>query len=166
MHEDGEGGPVSMEQARVWYGRAAEQGHATAQYNLAIMHKDGKGVPVSMEQARLWCGRAAEQGHAKAQFSLGIMHKNGEGVPVSMEQARVWWGRAAEQGVAQAQYNLGAIHNNGQGGPGVLGAFIAGACNILAQTCARTQQSFTRVRVYYCTRVPLPGSVLFIIFIN
>ena len=33
MHRDGEGGPVSMEQARVWYERAAEQGDAGVDVN-------------------------------------------------------------------------------------------------------------------------------------
>ena len=70
-------GPVSMEQARVWFRKAAEQGQVDAQYNLAIMHRYGKGGPVSMEQACVWWGRAAEQGHVKAQFNLALMRKQG-----------------------------------------------------------------------------------------
>jgi len=64
MHRDGEGGPVSMEQARVWFARAAEQGYPDAQYDLAGMHGSGLGGPISMEQARVWYERAAEQGDA------------------------------------------------------------------------------------------------------
>ena len=54
MHVNGQGGPVSMEQARVWYGRAAEQGHALAQCSLALMHREGHGGPVSREHAIFW----------------------------------------------------------------------------------------------------------------
>ena len=40
-YESGYGVQKSQKTARVWYGRAAEQGHADAQYNLAVMHKNG-----------------------------------------------------------------------------------------------------------------------------
>ena len=116
-YRDGRGVQMSQKKARLWYGRAAEQGDAKSQYNLALMHHQGKGGPVSMEQARVWYGRAAEQGHAIAQYNLAFLHQNGQGGPVSMEQARVWYGRAAEQGHADAQYNLGGMHAKGHGGP-------------------------------------------------
>ena len=74
-----------MEQARVWYGRAAEQGDVKAQCFLAQMHYNGEGGPVSMEQARVWHGRAAEQGVADAQYNLGILHANGIGGPVPVD---------------------------------------------------------------------------------
>ena len=38
----------------VWYGRAAEQGDAEAQCNLAVMHENGEGGPVSLEHAIFW----------------------------------------------------------------------------------------------------------------
>jgi len=63
MHENGQGGPVSMEQARVWYERAAEQGYADAQFNLACMQYKYKGGPVSHEHAIFWIKRSAAQGH-------------------------------------------------------------------------------------------------------
>ena len=101
-YEHGRDVQKSHKAARLWYERAAEQGHATAQCDLGLMHYNGEGGPVSMEQARVWYGRAAEQGHASSQYNLGLMHHKGKGGPVSMEQARVWYGRAAEQGHASA----------------------------------------------------------------
>ena len=59
-----------MEQARVWYGRAAEQGYADAQYRLAIMHYEGQGGPVSLEHAIFWLKRAVAQGHNIAMQSV------------------------------------------------------------------------------------------------
>ena len=100
-----------MEQARVWYGRAAEQGFAQAQYNLALMHENGEGGPVSMEQARVWYGRAAEQGHAQAQYNLGVLHYNGQGGPVSLEHAIFWFKRAAAQGVNNAMQGVKKIES-------------------------------------------------------
>ena len=87
-----------MEQARVWYGRAAEQGHVSAQFNLALMHYYGKDGPVSMERARIWYGRAAEQGHAKSQEILFRMLYQGHGGPVSTELAIFWFKRSVAQG--------------------------------------------------------------------
>jgi hypothetical protein len=91
-----------MEQARVWYERAAEQGDTLAQFNLANMHYKGHGGPVSMEQARVWYGRAAEQGDVRAQFNIGAMHKNGDGGPKSYEHAIFWLKRAVAQGYNNA----------------------------------------------------------------
>ena len=111
----GNGVAQSLKTARLWFGKAAEQGLVESQFALALMHMFGslpelcEGEPVSMKQARVWLGRAADQGHAEAQYSLGLMHQSGQGGPVSMEKARVWFERAAEQGYAEAQYALNDI---------------------------------------------------------
>ena len=42
----------------------AEQGHATAQYNLGLMYRNGKGVPQNHKTAVKWYRLAAEQGDA------------------------------------------------------------------------------------------------------
>ena len=47
--------------------QAAEQGNATAQYNLGVMYDNGQGVRQDDAQAVQWYRKAAEQGHAKAQ---------------------------------------------------------------------------------------------------
>src|SRR5947207_1220281 len=41
---------------------AAKQGHALAQYNLALMYERGRGVGQDQKEARAWLLRAAEQG--------------------------------------------------------------------------------------------------------
>jgi TPR repeat protein len=56
--------------AAVSYRKAAEQGDASAQYNLGIMHDNGQGVSQDRGQAAPWYRKAAEQGHAAAQFNL------------------------------------------------------------------------------------------------
>ena len=44
------------------YRKAAEQGHAEAQYNLGVMYRKGEGVPQSYVQAHMWFNLAATQG--------------------------------------------------------------------------------------------------------
>jgi len=53
--------------------RAAEQGHAEAQFNLGICYEDGDGVPWSYDEAVKWYSKAAEQGHEEAKTLLDIL---------------------------------------------------------------------------------------------
>ena len=88
-----------------WYRLAAEQGFASAQFNLGIMYEQGKGVPENDAEAVKWFRGAAEQGHAAAQNNLGSMYGNGEGVPEDFIQAYKWWNLAAAQGDEDANKN-------------------------------------------------------------
>ena len=46
-------------EAATWYRKAAEQGHASAQYNLGLMHSEGQGVPQDNVEAHMWLNLAA-----------------------------------------------------------------------------------------------------------
>ncbi|MFN8923757.1 MAG: tetratricopeptide repeat protein, partial [Sphingobacteriia bacterium] len=52
--------------------KAAEQGHANAQYNLGQLYEQGEGVEPSYDQAMHWYRLAAEQGHYTAQSRLEL----------------------------------------------------------------------------------------------
>ena len=97
--------------------KAAEQGDASAQYNLGIMYDHGQGVPQDYAQAALCYRKAAEQGYAPAQSNLGAAYYEGQGVPRDYAQAAAWFHKAAVQGDATAQFNLGAAYLDGQGVP-------------------------------------------------
>ncbi len=97
--------------------KLAEQGFASAQYNLGNMYRNGRGVPKDEQQAVPWYRKAAEQGLADAQLQLGFMYANGQGVPKDEQQGVVWYRKVAEQGDARAQYNLGLMYYHGQGAP-------------------------------------------------
>ena len=58
-----------------WYRLAADQGDASAQYNLGVMYHFGKGVPQNYAEAAKWYRLAADQGNANAQHSLGLMSR-------------------------------------------------------------------------------------------
>ena len=100
-----------------WFRKAAEQGLATAQYDLGCCYYNGTGVPRSYREATEWFRKAAEQGHVEAQYNLGICYANEEGVPLSYSKAAEWFRKAAEQGYASAQFNLGTYYYNGTGVP-------------------------------------------------
>jgi TPR repeat protein len=50
--------------------KAADQGHAKAQYNLGVMYEKGEGVQQNYSEALKWYKKAADQGHAGAQSKL------------------------------------------------------------------------------------------------
>jgi TPR repeat protein len=98
-----------------WFRKAAERGHAEAQYNLAVCYDYGRGVLEDAMQAIKWFRAAAEQGFAKGQYGLGYCYRRGRGVQRSDVQAVKWYRRAAEQGLAEAQYSLALSYQEGYG---------------------------------------------------
>jgi TPR repeat protein len=59
-----------------WYRRAAEQGVAAAQHNLAELYANGEGVPKNDAEAYFWWNLAAAQGHEKAKTNRDIIEKD------------------------------------------------------------------------------------------
>jgi len=92
----------------------AEQGDATAKYNLGFMYDYGQGVAENDAEAARWYRLAADQGSASAQYSLGLLYGIGAGVPENGAEAAKWFRLAAEQGHASAQANLGVMIANGE----------------------------------------------------
>ena len=92
---DGIGVPQDYTQAADLYRRAAEQGNASAQFNLALLYDNGTGLARDYAQAAAWYTKAAEQGLPRAQFNLGSMYANGQGVPVNLVESYVWLDLAA-----------------------------------------------------------------------
>lgn len=73
----------------------ADQGDASAQYNLGVMYAKGEGVPQDYAEAAKWYHRAADQGDAFAQYNLGLMYEGGKGVPRDHVRAHMWFNLAA-----------------------------------------------------------------------
>ena len=95
----------------------ADQGDASAQWQLAYMSQEGLGVSQDYVEAATWYRKAADQGNAPAQTNLGTMYYRGTGVPQDNIQAASWFRKAADQGEAHAQQNLGYMYRNGTGVP-------------------------------------------------
>ena len=55
----------------------AQQGYATAQYNLGVMYEKGQGVPQDYARARYWFEKAAAQGDGPAQSALRLLQREG-----------------------------------------------------------------------------------------
>ena len=107
------GKPEDEEKAVKWYLKAAEQGHAKAQYMIGECYFAGRGVDEDEDEAAEWYLKAAEQGHAKAQFELGRIYYLADGY----DEAAQWYLEAAKQGHAEAQQQIGVFYEYGWGVP-------------------------------------------------
>lgn len=102
-------------EAAKWFRKAAEQGHAKAQFNLGLMYGKGEGVGRNDAETVKWFQRAAEQGHPEAQVGLAAFYIDGKGVEKNYTEAAKWYRMAADQGNAEAQDHLGWLYEHGQG---------------------------------------------------
>lgn len=98
-----------------WYRKAAKQGFAPAQHNLAVCYAAGIGTSQDEVLAAHWFRKAAQQGHAPAQCNLGSCYALGAGVPADDSMAFSWTYKVAVQGEVSAQYNLGCLYSSGRG---------------------------------------------------
>ena len=83
------------EDASRWFRRAAERGHAEAQYRLGLMYLNGQGVRQAYDASARWLREAADQGHALAQRDLAVLCFKGQGVPRDHAATVEWLKRAA-----------------------------------------------------------------------
>ncbi len=88
-----------------WFKKAAEQGHAEAQLELAKSYFE-----VDNMEAVKWVKKAAQQGHAEAQFNLAGCYYYGMVVEKNEAEAVKWLKKAAEQGDAKAKEMLEEIN--------------------------------------------------------
>jgi TPR repeat protein len=121
MHYYGLGVPEEWGEAVRWYRKAAEQGHANAQYDLVFMYRWGwDRIKADRFESLKWLRKAADQGLPDAQGDLGEMYRFGEGgdgVLQNYAEALKWFRKAAEQGEARAQWRLGGMYYGGTGVP-------------------------------------------------
>ena len=88
----------------------AEQGDASAQFNLGYAYWHGTGVGKDQREAVRWGRKAAEQGHVMAQFYLGYVYWTGEGVITDKREAYIWWSIAKANGNETAADNLRKVN--------------------------------------------------------
>jgi TPR repeat protein len=99
----------SARQARVWFKKAAEAGHADAQFAMARSFESS-----DLELSAAWYQKAAAQGHADAQAALADLHLRGLGGAPDQMSAVNWYAKAAAQGHATAQFGLATLLQSGR----------------------------------------------------
>lgn len=110
-YQNGKGVAQSIEQAILWYEKAALKKDKNALYHLAMILikqeiKDYILIAKLLEQA-------AVLDHPHAQYNLAVMYQKGDGVQMDMNKAFYWYEKAANANLPIAQYNLGMIYFEG-----------------------------------------------------
>lgn len=80
------------------YKKAANQGHAESQTNLAIMYREGEVVRQNISEYIKWLKKAASQKETRAQALLGIAYEFGTGVTRNYAVAKEWYGKSCDNG--------------------------------------------------------------------
>ena len=110
-YQNGKGVAQNIEQAVLWYERAALKQDKNALYHLAMIlikqeEKDYSLIARLLEQA-------ASLDHPHAQYNLAVMYQKGDGVEQNMNKSFFWYEKAAHSNLVIAQYNLGMIYFEG-----------------------------------------------------
>ena len=109
---NGEGVDKDVKLGIEYFEKAADQGHATAQFELGMMYKEGhEGLVQDVETGLKWLQEAAEQGEAEAQNVLGRHYLQTE----KYERSLPYLEKAAAQGHPDAQFGLGVCYGHGFG---------------------------------------------------
>lgn len=126
LYMKGEGIAQNAKKAMKWTLKAAQQGNAEAQYNVARLYEDGgKGVPKNSAEAERFHRKSAFQGYHGAQYVLGRLcsswHEGkcnflrSDGSMCDDVEAMRWFRLSAEQAFAPAQLALGELYFFGVG---------------------------------------------------
>ncbi|MDL2284681.1 sel1 repeat family protein [Oxalobacter sp. OttesenSCG-928-P03] len=116
MYLTGKGIRIDERLAGKWMLKAAEDGHADAQFAVGLFYRDGFGeFSQSYSRAFYWYEKAARQGEMRAQLMMGQCYDEGTGVTLDRAEAVNWYRKAAEQGSATAQFRMGKAFELGDG---------------------------------------------------
>lgn len=95
--------------------KAAKNGVANAQYELALCFYIGEGVPRDVSTFIKLIKLAAKKGVSSAAEALALAYRDGEGVRKNYKLAVKWFLVAAEKGLPESMYCLYLRYKYGQG---------------------------------------------------
>ena len=110
-----QGAPQDEAKAAYWYGRAAAQGLAPAQYRLGTLYERGKGVARDLKAALSWYERAASLGNVKAMHNAAVLAASKDGQQPDYAKAFKWFSLGAAHGLKDSQFNLAVLLERGLG---------------------------------------------------
>ena len=115
IYENGLGVQKDLPQAKLWYERAAKQGNASAQYNLAQMyHEAGQKDVHAYEKAKYWYDKSVNAGVKEAYNNLGALYLNGQGVKKDEQKAFRLFQKGAQKGDDAAKVNAAVLYAWGE----------------------------------------------------
>lgn len=123
-----------------FYQKAADLGHVTAKFNLAVKFEHGQGIVKDIDKAIALYKEVALLGAVDAQKYLGNIYFLGQNVPKDYKESLKWYRMAAECGDVASLSIIGSFYENGYGVEKKLNKAIrwyAKAKNLGDQTAAK-----------------------------
>lgn len=114
-HLEGDGVPMSEEDAMGCFREAAMAGSAKAAFNLGVAA--GRADDPNWREVCYWISMAADRGLPRAMLMMGALYEDGLGVERSYEAAASWYARAADLGERDAMLALADLYEDGLGVP-------------------------------------------------
>lgn len=113
--ELGQGTPLDLGLAAVWYRKAAEHDLDWGMYNFANLLATGRGIAADSQRALQLYLRAAGLGHAKSMNLLGRYLEEGQEIERDVAAAHEWYRKSALAGDFRGQASHAAVlAENGQ----------------------------------------------------
>lgn len=109
MYELGKSVPKDIQNALIWYEKAADQGHTKAGYKILYLEIQANGLNDFSKTQLGVLRQEAASGNPDAQYFLGKMYATGVGVPKSLNNALTWLNKATFNGVAEAEHEAIAV---------------------------------------------------------
>lgn len=108
LYGTGKAFAIDRAESKIWFHRAAEQGHAKAQYELGRLYQGKYGPQYDdkdFAEALKWFHLAADSGYPAAQYHLGEAYRWGTlGLSADNIEAMVWYESAAAKRHEGASY--------------------------------------------------------------
>ena len=109
MYFNGNGVVQDYVTAVKWFTKAAQQGYASAQFNLGLMYFNGQWRCSGLCGGSQVVSQSRTTNAMPAQYNLGVMYHNGDGVVQDYVMAHVWYNLAGARGDEQARENRDRI---------------------------------------------------------
>jgi len=116
MYANGQGVRHDYAEAMAWYRKAAEQGHAAAQYSLGLGYAMATASRTTLP--RRWVvPQSRRAGSRSSPVHPRVMYSHSMPLRTMPAEAMRWYRKAADQGYATAQYSVGLGYRDGDGVP-------------------------------------------------
>lgn len=116
MHANGLGTQIDNKNAKKWYEKAARQGNASAQYNLAQLYTTLKNSDEqAYVKAKYWYEKAIAGGIDDAYNNLASLYMQGLGTKQDKNKAFELFKMGAKKGDSTAQVNVAVLYAWGEG---------------------------------------------------
>lgn len=103
--------------ALAWYRKAADLGHADAQFWVGYLYEVGRGTDKNETEAAKWYQNAVDQKNTPAMVNLALLYEKGRGVTRDLPRALALYKQAADLNDLSAMRNIAYLHDNGIGVP-------------------------------------------------